>query len=89
MHIRDNRTSDSYIMTIDSLEDRMLAHVRKIVHKRNSTNNEKKYRICVKGRLGKNNPNASKYRNRSPMAYQNICLEDASHFDVYLYERRD
>jgi len=58
-----------------------------------------KLRVCVKPRLGRNNPNASKYSRvrrqvtdqngvtsytRSP---QSVLMADAAYFDVYLYRR--
>lgn len=46
------------------------------------------YRVTVKGRLGKNNPNARKYRDsRCWNAYQTIKLEDAAYYDVYIQRR--
>ena len=42
------------------------------------------YRVCLKGRLGKNNPEAVKYGGR----FQSIKLEDAQRIDVYVQERR-
>ncbi len=49
------------------------------------------YRVCVKGRLGKNNPAAVKYQERAKRvrfgAYQTILLADAAIFDVYVYMR--
>ena len=51
-------------------------------------------RVVLKGRLGKDNPNAEKYQLASRKAgtyptgghaYQNIAKADAKHFDVYTY----
>lgn len=44
-------------------------------------------RIAQYGRLGKNNPNAQKYRDANHTwrnAYQRILLEDAATIDVYV-----
>lgn len=41
-------------------------------------------RVCVKGRLGKNNPHASKYRN---VGVVSIIKAHAQHFDVYVQSR--
>ena len=53
-----------------------------------------RYRVCLRGRLGKNNPNARKYQERQKnytgygaRPYQMIRLSDAAFFDVYVYER--
>jgi len=53
-----------------------------------------RYRVCLRGRLGKNNPNAWKYQMRQKAytgcgahPYQMIHLSDAAYFDVYIYER--
>lgn len=35
------------------------------------------------GRLGKDNPNAEKYKSKGGNAYQYISAKDAAHFDVY------
>ena len=43
------------------------------------------YRVCLKGRLGKNNPMANKYRIKG---YQNISLADAQRIDVYVQVRK-
>lgn len=42
------------------------------------------YRVSLKGRLGKNNPNASKYAKR--YCYH-IAMADATRIDVYIHER--
>jgi len=43
-----------------------------------------KMRVLVKGRLGKDNPNAVKYRGRGSAAYQTILMADAASYDVYM-----
>lgn len=49
------------------------------------------YRVCVKGRLGENNPTAIIYQELAKRTvysvYQTIKLEHASRFDVYVYMR--
>jgi hypothetical protein len=42
------------------------------------------YRVCVKGRLGKDNPKASNYKNRGIFS---VKLSDASRYDVYVQTR--
>ena len=46
-----------------------------------------RYRVCVNGRLGKNNPNAPKYRRGGTLRPQRIRLEDAGYADVYVARR--
>lgn len=49
------------------------------------------YRIVVRGRLGKNNPNAHLYRQGGPLkrySSQEIRHEHSQRFDVYLREVR-
>lgn len=52
-----------------------------------------KARVMLRGRLGKNNPNAIKYRERGKRwayrgnPYQTILKEDAAYFMVYVYTR--
>lgn len=43
------------------------------------------HRVSLKGRLGKNNPAASKYKGRY---HYHVAAEDAQRFDVYIHERR-
>ena len=43
------------------------------------------YRVCLKGRLGKGNPAAAKYKGRY---HYHVALEDATRIDVYVHERR-
>lgn len=42
------------------------------------------YRVCLKARLGKNNPAYAKYRGQW---VKSIKLEDAQRIDVYVQER--
>jgi hypothetical protein len=42
------------------------------------------WRVCLKGRLGKNNPAAAKYKDQW---IQSIKLEDATRIDVYVQRR--
>lgn len=43
------------------------------------------HRVSLKGRLGKNNPAASKYKGRY---HYHVAMEDAQRIDVYIHERR-
>lgn len=89
--------TDSYIFTADpmSVNDmQQIAIVRKTVAVANkrarssakwSGTKAKIYRVCLKARLGKNNPASAFYRTRSD--YQSIKLEHAQRIDVYVQER--
>ena len=78
--------TDSYIFTADPLsgEDmRMIDVVRKTV-KTTNLFSEKKYRVCLKARLGKNNPAYASYKHQW---IKSIKLEDAQRIDVYVQRR--
>ena len=85
------RTSNCYIGTFDRTEKdkERISSIRKVVSEINRVTGKKLY-VKLQGRLGKNNPAASKYKN-SPKRwgrYQCIRLEDSAHFDAYVYVRR-
>ena len=51
-------------------------------------------KVSANGRLGKDNPNAYKYRSKHtgksyPGSHQRIRLEDASHADIYVHTVTD
>ncbi len=51
-------------------------------------------KVSANGRLGKDNPNAYKYRSRHtgksyPGSHQRIRLEDAAHADIYVHTVTD
>jgi hypothetical protein len=78
--------TENYVMTIDpksTVEMAQLASIRAVVKTFNKINKES-YRVCVKGRLGKNNPAYPKYRNRSCI---NVSLADAVRCDIYIHRR--
>lgn len=87
-----NRTSSSYRFTF-AVNDRAgyekLESLRKEIAIRNRGG--ERLRVCVKGRLGENNPAAIIYQERAKRmafgAYQTIKLEHAGRFDVYVYMR--
>lgn len=86
-----NRHSDNYRFTITSVmtdEDKIALNLLKGAAKFCGR------RIVLKGRLGKNNPNAYKYnkfsgryRNIGYHSHQTIRKEDAAFFDVYSYAK--
>lgn len=82
--------SESYIGTffMDSDEDiTQIGSLRRLVKNMNKylleDGYKQQYRICLRGRLGKNNPNAYKYKH----LYQMIKLKDAVRVDAYVYKR--
>lgn len=87
-----NRTSSSYRFSFD-VNDQVgyekLESLRKEIAIRNRGG--ERLRVCVKGRLGENNPAAIIYQERAKRmafgAYQTIKLEHAGRFDVYVYMR--
>lgn len=87
-----NRTSSSYRFSF-AVNDRAgyekLESLRKEIAIRNRGG--ERLRVCVKGRLGENNPAAVIYQERAKRqafgAYQTIKLEHAGRFDVYVYMR--
>ena len=94
MEIKPHRTS-SYRFTVDlsNLEDmQVLKQLRESVSHSNKSET-KQHRVELKGRLGKNNPKAEKYRvlnqgrGRIYSPYSRIRLEDAAYVDVYINRR--
>jgi len=100
-----SRTSTSYVFTANAKSADDLAKIdvlRQTVkainymqrdYEKDTGQEQARYRVCLRGRLGKNNPNAWKYKIRQKKytgygarPYQMIRLGDASHFDVYVYE---
>ena len=86
------RYSTSYRFTFEKND---LEGQQKLETLRKNISNYNKFaetpqRVCVRGRLGKNNPNAAKY-NVGGIYYNpfimNVKMLDASRFDVYIYSR--
>ena len=98
--------TDSYIMTADPLSANDMQQIE-IVRKTVSIANKRAkavakwkgtkpvlYRVCLKGRLGRNNPDADIYRNKMGHwgrkgDYQSIKLAHAQRIDVYVQLRGD
>lgn len=87
-----NRTSSSYRFSFDVNDQagyEKLESLRKEIAIRNRAG--ERLRVCVKGRLGQDNPAAIIYQERAKRmafgAYQTIKLEHAGRFDVYVYMR--
>ena len=88
-----NRTSSSYRFSFnvnDQAGYEKLEALGKEIVESNKEGGER-LRVCVKGRLGENNPAAVVYQDRAKRmtrgAYQTIKLEHAGRFDVYVYMR--
>lgn len=81
-----NRTSSSYMYTITDLSDGNpeLVSTRKAIRESNDVHGGTQFRVCVKYRLGKNNPNAHLYHGRSCYS---VLKAHAQHADVYIYEK--
>jgi hypothetical protein len=85
-----NRESNDYRFTVDlnnSEDVQHLNNLKKFVSAHNKRYKHLQLRVALKGRLGKDNPNAVKYRGKGWNAYQTIRKADAKHFDVYVYKR--
>lgn len=86
-----NRTSDAYRFTVclksrkgfDEL-DELKAEVRELNKKLKAQGSKHLKRVCVKARLGYNNPNAHLYRGQ--YCYT-VKMEHGQHADVYVYDR--
>ena len=96
--------TDAYVFTADPLsvvDMQQIEIVRKTVKVANDRarreakwrgEKPKLYRVCLKGRIGKNNPFATIYRNKTTYwgrkgDYQSIKLEHAQRIDVYVQRR--
>ena len=91
------RVSSAYRMTVPLQNGKIHPdHVEKVndLKAKVRADNAKegtKNKVVLQGRLGKDNPNASKYRSKHtgksyPGSHQRIKLGDASHADVYVRE---
>lgn len=75
----------NYIMTLDpkSVTDmEKLQTIRDTVRTMNKIGNGTKLKVSVKGRLGRNNPSAYKYKGKYCIT---IRQEHAVRFDIYLH----
>jgi hypothetical protein len=93
----NTRTSNSYVRTVDHHSEKgkaFIAALRKYVKAEDEYIGGLSRRVCVKGRMGKNNPNAHKYSVKNPPnvwsgshSHQTIKLADAAKADLYIYDR--
>ena len=86
---KNNRYSTSYVGTFDHRDSNdldIIANLRKALKGTNQ-------RLCLKGRLGKNNPNRDYYKASDPWhwratrGYQTILLKHAERVDAYIYSK--
>lgn len=91
-----NHNSGNYVGTASSDSEgyKRIELVRATVSKINaqlaSNGSNTRYRVSVKGRLGKNNPNALHYRRGGKhWRYSSIDIrpEHSTYFDLYVYRR--
>jgi hypothetical protein len=90
------RISTSFVTTVDHHSDEgkdLIAALRKYI-KSDDKERGLSRRVCLKGRMGKNNPNAYKYsikntarRGYGGHSHQTIKLADAAKADVYIYDK--
>ena len=74
----------NYVMTLDpksSVDMEKLQSIRQTIKTVNKTTRSK-IKVSVKARLGRNNPAAYKYKGKVVYTYKQ---EDASRFDIYIY----
>lgn len=93
----NTRTSDSYVRTVDHHSEKgkaFIAALRKHIKAEDEYTGGLRRRVCIKGRMGKNNPNAYKYSVKNTPnvwygshSHQTIKLADAATADVYIYNR--
>lgn len=93
------RSSTSYVFTADvncANDMQRISELQKaiaIANKIDANFGGRAKRVCLKPRLGKNNPAAVDYRHggkrfhRTLTPYQSILVKDAVRFDVYVYTR--
>lgn len=93
----NTRTSDSYVTTVDHHSEKgkaLIAALRKYVKAEDEYTEGPQRRVCIKGRMGKNNPNAYKYSIKGKQvswygshSHQTVKLADAARADIYIYNR--
>lgn len=93
-NIMKQRISTEYRFTIHGTNDfagQFQLTLLKSKVTRHNQNSSIKYRVCLKGRLGKNNPHAHLYQKGGPRHWAlksgAVKLEHAGHFDVYVYRK--
>lgn len=70
----------------DAASEKKLADLKNYVKMHNALQKGTPKRVSLKGRLGKDNPNAGNYKGKA-WGHQTIRKADAAHFDVYVHDR--
>lgn len=80
--------TDAYRCTVQSKDSPEVEKVRQEVKDLNqrNTNPHFRWRVSIKGRLGKDNPYKDLYKNRSVYS---VLHEHSQHFDVYVHRYYD
>jgi len=93
-----SHSSSAYLGTVKhhTLEGKLIIDALRREWKHRFAHTDENYRVVLKGRLGKDNPNAHKYSRAKygwkglgfgGHSHQNIRLEDAAYADLYAYKR--
>ena len=87
------KRSSSYEFTVSTADHQSIgvlrAYAKRVNSFRNSDGDDRRLRVKVRPRLGRNNPNAHLYAKGGPLyrwCSMNIRKEHGTRFDVYLYE---
>ena len=90
------KRSSSYEFTVGAADHKSIDILRRYARAtnilRSGTDDDRRLRVKVRPRLGRNNPNAHLYAKGGPLyrwSSMNIRAEHGTRFDVYLYEEID
>lgn len=84
------KRTNAYIVTLDrdNLDHAELFRELRLITYLFNKSDDANFRVQRVGRLGVNNPNAVLYSNNvDGRRYQKIRVNDASRYDIYLYDR--
>jgi hypothetical protein len=85
-----NSRTDAYRFTITDRADPRLAalklEVREANQKRKADGSDRRLRVALRGRLGRNSPNSGIIRSRGYAGPQYVPVHLASRWDVYVHE---
>ena len=94
--IKQSKRSDAYLGTLSKYDESYIKSIRSWVAFQNAClklkGSDKRYRLQVRPRLGKNNPNKHLYAKHGPLwrySSQDIRREHGARFDMYVYRRYD
>ena len=93
--IKQSKRSSAYLGTLSKYDESYIKSIRSWVSFQNAClklgGSDKRYRLQVRPRLGKNNPNRhlyARYGRLWRMSSQDIRREHGQRFDLYLQRRR-